>query len=558
MNITNTCKLINNKTSTLYSFDYVSTIISLLLCIDLYYQSKKCRKKVITYDTNFFNSTEYFKEIKGYIVKYKLNVFKIMIIICLSALLSSIIQIYQIQFTSNLYLGKSSYGELFQLLVLFLIDIWSEQLSIKMNDWIIHPITEDCKYDFMEKIKNSRIENLDNKSDHELIHAMEKKVKAIKASPQCVKQLCRAFICIIINTISISSISYVWTLQIIVSTYLYYKHLCWSKLENNKELEKNLSKNKESHSKKTNHIFQDIKSFHQFSNIENETNHQENIINITNKFNTLNQKITIEWNSYNKLIHSVSKLNWVLVVFQIIRNLNTIPKEKIGIVLSACSYLTWNFGWVSNIMTTSINDVASYQTYIDLIDELSQNKKNLKHVSLNFEKGYVNIKDKRFDNGFNQLTGNSGSGKTTFLKNIFFSNKESWDKIAFLYQNSRHEFNNKTPKDSIVGMLKHNSTLLRMVYDCIELDKDKDKILVKPSGGEIQKMKIGMVLYQAILLDAKLLILDEPDNNIDVHAFNQIMKNIRKLFDNSVILFTTHKGELLNFETNKISINKFC
>ena len=79
---------------------------------------------------------------------------------------------------------------------------------------------------------------------------------------------------------------------------------------------------------------------------------------------------------------------------------------------------------------------------------------------------------------------------------------------------------------------------------------------MKPSGGEVQKMRIGMTLYEAILLDVSLLILDEPDNNIDSEAFNQIMTNIRNEFDGKVIFFTTHKGDLLHIETNKISIKE--
>ncbi len=45
-------------------------------------------------------------------------------------------------------------------------------------------------------------------------------------------------------------------------------------------------------------------------------------------------------------------------------------------------------------------------------------------------------------------------------------------------------------------------------------------------------------------------------NNIDPEAFNQIMTNIGKEFHDVVIFFTTHKGELLSFEANKISIRE--
>ena len=69
-------------------------------------------------------------------------------------------------------------------------------------------------------------------------------------------------------------------------------------------------------------------------------------------------------------------------------------------------------------------------------------------------------------------------------------------------------------------------------------------------------MRIGMCLYQALLIDTKILILDEPDNNIDVETFNNIMINIGKLFSECIIIFTTHKGENLSFDTKKIDIAK--
>ncbi len=555
MNITNLTP--SNNKGTLYTIDYVSTLIAILLSTDLYYQfnSLKNKSKKTVEPMNY---DLYFQKLKHYIIKYKINVCKIGLIIFATAILSSIIQVYEIQFTSNLFLGKSSYWELSKLMVLFFIEIWSEQISIKMNQWLISPIKEDCKYDFLERIKRTKIENLDNKSDHELIHAMTQKINAITASPQCIKQLCKACIYVIVNTITISSVSNMWALQICISTYLYFKYLCWSKLENNKKLEKKKSESLKDSSKETNYVFQDIKTFYQFSLIDKKTKHQEKIVNLTKKSNQLNQQIGIEWSTYSKLIHSISKLNWLLIVYQIINNLNSLPKEKISLVLASCGYLVYNFTWISNSITTAINDIASFQTYVDLIKELDQSSSNSNETRIQFNNDSITIKDTNFNVGFNQLTGKSGSGKTTFLKNLFFSNQENWDLISFLYQSSRHEFNKKSPKDSIVGMLEYNSTLFRMVYDCIELDKDKDQIMIKPSGGEVQKMRIGMVLYQAILLDVKLLIMDEPDNNIDVESFNKIMINIKKLFSDSIILFTTHKGDSLNFETNKIPINTFC
>ena len=503
------------------------------------------------------NFKKYLEELKTYINKYKLNVLWIVLIIISNALLGALVQFYQIKFTSNLFLGKVTYFELFQLSILYFVDIWSDQLSAKMNKLLIHPINVDCKNNFLLEIKNCKIENLDNKADHELIQVMNKKVAAIEASPQCIKQLCRAIISLMINTISISSINIIWAIQILIITYLYFRYVCWSKLEFNKKLQKKDSDNTMKLSKEINYIFQDIKSYHQFSNINRKTNHQNVIRELTETSNSFKLKINIGWNTYIKLMQTISRFSWIFIACQIISNLDSLPKEKISIVLTACGHLSWNLNWISETMTIAINDITSYQTYLDFINELSKTNTDLKVINLQLNEQSIRVNDNKMAYGFNMITGNSGSGKTTFLKNLFFSNNNLWNKIVYLYQNSRHEFNKKTPKESIIGLHNLNQEYFDKVYSCIELNKDSNETLEKPSGGEVQKMKIGTVLYQAILLNAKLIILDEPDNNIDVESFNKIMINIKKLFCKSIILFTTHKGDSLNFETNKISINEF-
>ena len=170
---------------------------------------------------------------------------------------------------------------------------------------------------------------------------------------------------------NISSVSIIWSFQIIANTYLYYKYLCLNKSEAAKELEIEKSKYTSNLSKETNRVFQDIVSFHQYNNIDVETNHQKVIDDMTKKSNKLMERITSEWDIYSKIMSSISKLNWLLIVFQIIMNTDNIPSKKFPIVLYACSHLTWNFGWISNSISTVINEVSSYQLYINFIKEMN-------------------------------------------------------------------------------------------------------------------------------------------------------------------------------------------
>ena len=94
-----------------------------------------------------------------------------------------------------------------------------------------------------------------------------------------------------------------------------------------------------------------------------------------------------------------------------------------------------------------------------------------------------------------------------------------------------------------------------LIDNQIEIVKINQMTNKKISIKEMLKFKgIGMTLYEAMLLDVKLLILDEPDNNIDPDAFNKIMINIGNEFNDTIILFTTHKGKLLNLRQIKFQL----
>lgn len=531
----------------------INTILLSLVALDFcYFFFKRNSKIYIKHDVS---TEKYMIEITRYARMYKPQIISFTFLILGGALIASFYQTYEVHFLSKLYLGNANYYDILKLVTLYLCHLYFDNYILKLRNLIIYPLKKDIETNFLLKISNSNIEKLDEVSEHDLRQALNKKKKAIIASPKGIKAICRALTWIVVNAKTISTISYIWMIQIIISTYLFLKYICWNKLDKNKILEKENSKLVDSSAKSINHILQDIRSFHHFRNINRKNYHNEKLVELTSKKNKAQETIDYSWRYYHTFMTIASKINWFLIIIQIM-HCKDIPKDKISVVLTACCHISWNFNAISNIISDTINDIASYQTYLDLLDKI--NAKSLqKDIEMSVHDEGIIINKKMLKKGFNQLTGISGSGKTTFLKKLFFSQKKNWKKIAILYQNSRHEFENKTPKDAIISYKEINIDLFKRVYNCIELNKDFDKILIKPSGGEIQKMRIGMTLYEAILLDVSLLILDEPDNNIDSEAFNKIMTNIGNEFNDTVIFFTTHKGNLLHIDTNKIPVKEF-
>ncbi|MDY6787906.1 MAG: ABC transporter ATP-binding protein [candidate division WOR-3 bacterium] len=87
----------------------------------------------------------------------------------------------------------------------------------------------------------------------------------------------------------------------------------------------------------------------------------------------------------------------------------------------------------------------------------------------------------------------------------------------------------------------------------LELDGLRHKSISEISGGELQKTHIARALFQ----DSGIMLLDEPVSSIDIHHKYEIMKFLRKLSKDKLILYVTHDiVTALNFSDRIIALKE--
>jgi len=160
---------------------------------------------------------------------------------------------------------------------------------------------------------------------------------------------------------------------------------------------------------------------------------------------------------------------------------------------------------------------------------------------------------------FHAILGENGAGKTTLLR-----------ALAGLAQPTRGEISifGKTPREACrdVGYMAHPSLL----YDemsgmenlryfgrlygiagddrCTEVIRavGLDPELTRPVGQYSQGMRQRMSLARAILHDPKVLLLDEPFSNVDVHSARAMVGLLKGMRDGGKTVFViTHQALLL-------------
>ncbi len=158
------------------------------------------------------------------------------------------------------------------------------------------------------------------------------------------------------------------------------------------------------------------------------------------------------------------------------------------------------------------------------------------------------------------ILGDNGAGKTTLLRTLAGLSQPSSGEVAILGASKFHDICQQVgymahPSllyDEMSGMenLQYfarlygitSSTCCAEVIRSVGLDPD----LIRPVGQYSQGMRQRMSLARALLNDPKILLLDEPFSNVDVHSATEMVQLLARTRDRGTTVFVvTHQASLL-------------
>lgn len=181
---------------------------------------------------------------------------------------------------------------------------------------------------------------------------------------------------------------------------------------------------------------------------------------------------------------------------------------------------------------------------LDNVSKIYTNDKGIKNLSIQFQEGEIT-----------GILGRNGSGKTTMLKSILdlvqidtgkilWNDKPVYDQyqdVAFISEEGSFMPNMSA---------KEYGNFLKDYY--IYFDQNKYENLLSKfeisDSGKIKEFSKGQQMKTEIAagfaMNAKLIVLDEPFNGLDVYAKEDTIKLlIEQLHDDTIILISTHNIE---------------
>lgn len=197
---------------------------------------------------------------------------------------------------------------------------------------------------------------------------------------------------------------------------------------------------------------------------------------------------------------------------------------------------------------------------------------SIRHLSAGYHKPVLTDISIDFEQKIYGIQGESGSGKSTFIKavlglipysgQVFYNGKElknPKDRHGFqvIFQNPFYSFNpQKTIRSAFKEMLRWNARRSEqrapvpqdeLLRRCVRLTGLPESVLDKYpsafSGGELQRLAVA----RALAGNPQVLILDEPTSALDVITQKKLLDDMLPLLKGKTVLLISHDVRVSNY-----------
>ncbi|MBN2695363.1 ATP-binding cassette domain-containing protein [bacterium] len=183
-----------------------------------------------------------------------------------------------------------------------------------------------------------------------------------------------------------------------------------------------------------------------------------------------------------------------------------------------------------------------------------------------------NLSTKFYEGELTAIKGENGTGKTTLLKIVarhiiqdsgsIYWNTQNWDiflknNLSYLLLSSSRGFYYRL---TLMQNLEFFLTIYKKKFllskaqeelESLSLWEHKDRRFLELSTGMAQKLSF----VRAMLLEPKVILLDEFEHGIDQKSVEIIFNRVQKLKKDKVIIYISHQQELLNQSDNILELS---
>ncbi len=194
------------------------------------------------------------------------------------------------------------------------------------------------------------------------------------------------------------------------------------------------------------------------------------------------------------------------------------------------------------------------------------NKIKCKDISFSYgDNKLINKFNYEFEKGsIYCISGENGVGKSTLINLLLFIEQEYTGEILFDDINI-NKINMIDTRKNIVSIVEQfpemlnesiednikiiSSNIANYIFSNVEFINNKNNV-ENLSGGEIKKI----ALIRAFLKKSNILILDEPETNLDDKSIKELVENLKEISKSKIIILITHSNKFDSIITNRVKL----